>query len=171
MGVQRKLVLAGAVAALLALVFFVAFQMVPVERLAICDEKGRALDRINLPDGTFDYVFVHSVHLTPVIERYRVERTASPWGAALHLYELRYQSPGVGMPSDAEGGYRLEGGFFVLSMDRTFARIPLRVSIVAGHGIVVGGQFHPFTRWAPQRGALVLRGETGWALRLRRYST
>lgn len=169
MGVRRGMVLALAILAFLAAVSLAVFEPVPVERLDICDAAGKILGKLALPDGRFDFVFIHSVHLTPVEERYEVLAPGVLGRTMLHLYELRYQSPGVGMPSDAEGGYRLEGGFFVLSMDRTFARIPLRVSIVPGHGIKAGGEFHPFTRWAPERGALVLRGETGWVIRLRRY--
>lgn len=89
-------------------------------------------------------------------------------GARLRLYELRYQSSGVGMPEDAELGYRLEDGFFVLAMDRSFETIPLRVSVVDGHGVRIEGRFWPFTKWAPKEGALVLSGEYKRAIRIRR---
>jgi hypothetical protein len=89
-------------------------------------------------------------------------------GAALRLYELRYQSSGVGMPEDAELGYRLENGVFILKMDRSFASIPLRVSIVEGHGVTVGDTFRPFTEWAAPEGALILSGRIREAIRFRR---
>lgn len=119
--------------------------------LLISDERGVLLGVLPLDDGRFDYVFVHSIHLTLVEEKFRVDGAGD-----LHLFELRYESSGVGMPADAEGGYRLEDGRFILSMDRTFDRIPLFVSIVAGHGVSAGGRFHPFTEWAEPEDILVL---------------
>ncbi|TFG79440.1 MAG: DUF1850 domain-containing protein, partial [Spirochaetales bacterium] len=101
--------------------------------------------------GRFDYVFVHSIHLTLVEERFRVDDAGN-----LHLFELRYENSGVGMPADEEGGYRLEDGRFILLMDRTFERIPLFVSIVPGHGVSTGGKFYPFTDWAKPEDVLVL---------------
>jgi len=111
--------------------------------LVVRDARGKTIAFVPLADREFDFVFIHSIHLTKVEERYRV----TPAGD-LHLYELRYQSSGVGMPADAEEGYRLEDGHFILTMNRTFKTIPLFVSIVPGHGISTGGVFHPFTAWA-----------------------
>jgi hypothetical protein len=112
-------------------------------------------------------VFTHSFHLTPVAERFRIE--ADDAGAVrLRLYELRYQSSGVGMPEGEELGYRLENGVFILKMDRSFATIPLRVSTVKGHGVTIGGRFHPFTEWAAPEGALVLSGRIRKELAFRR---
>lgn len=119
--------------------------------LVIQDGNGKTVDTIPLPDSRFDLVFIHSIHLTKVEERFEI----GPSGR-LELYELRYENSGVGMPSDSEGGYRLENGKFVLSMDRSFDVIPLFVSIVPGHGIQAGGTFYPFTRWANRGEALRL---------------
>ncbi len=111
--------------------------------LQIRDANGKMLAILPLADRKFDYVLIHSIHLTKVEERYRVSATGG-----LHLYELRYQSSGVGMPADAEEGYRLEDGHFILNMNRTIGTFPLFVSIVPGHGISTGGIFYPFTAWA-----------------------
>lgn len=137
----------------------------------VSDDRGRALGRIELPDARFEYVFVHSVHHTPVEELYRVEDRGAFRLPLLRLYELRYESSGVGMPADAEGGYRLEDGKFILKMDRGFERIPLLVSIVPGHGIVAGGAYQGFRNWARPEDALVISGECVLAFRLRRLST
>ena len=77
-----------------------------------------------------------------------------------HLYELRYQSCGVGMPTEAEDGFRLENGEFVLSMQRRFEKIPVMVSILPGHGLMVEGVFYPFDAWAPPEDTLVLLAKT-----------
>jgi hypothetical protein len=135
--------------------------------LVVSGPEGKELAVLGLPDGLFDHAFVHSFHLTPVTERFRVEGDGKG-GTVLRLYELRYQSSGVGMPEDAELGYRLENGVFVLKMDRSFASIPLRVSILEGHGITIDGIFWPFTRWAKPEKALLLSGRIRKELRLRR---
>jgi hypothetical protein len=119
-----------------------------------------------LADGRFEHVFTHSVHRTPVRELFRVEAEGNE--ATLHLYELRYQSQGVGMPADAEGGYRLEGNTFVLAMDRSFRELPIMVSPVAGHGIVTGGVFQPFTFYQQPGQRLVLSARMTRHIRLRR---
>lgn len=149
---------------ILAIIAALVFEPFKRTRLVIENEKGWPLARIDLPDGRFDHVFVHSIHQTLVEERFKIDEATGD----LHLYELRYQSSGVGMPADAEGGYRLEDGHFVLSMDRTFRKIPLRVSTVPGHGIVVGGIYFPFRNWTRPMGPLVLRGERSTAFRSRR---
>ena len=121
---------------------------------------------IPLVDGRFEHVFVHSVHKSPVEERFAVETKEA--GPVLHLYELRYRSQGVGMPSGAEGGYRLENGVFILAMDRSFQELPIMVSPVAGHGIVTGGRFIPFTNYQQSGHRLVLAARTIRHIRLRR---
>jgi hypothetical protein len=135
--------------------------------LVVSSAEGLKLTEIDLPDGRFDHVFTHSFHLTPVRERFSVEADGSG-GAVLRLYELRYSSLGVGMPEDAELGYRLEGGQFVLAMDRRFGRIPLLVSILEGHGVEIGGKPRPFAEWAAPKRGLVLSGKIAKVLRLRR---
>ena len=123
--------------------------------LEVSDKGGKVLAEVQLEDNRFDLLYVHSFHLTPVAERFRVEKGVD--GALmLHLFELEYESSGVGMPADAENGYRLVDGKFILSMDRSFAVIPLMISIVPGHGILSGGVFKPFTGWAPEESALFL---------------
>jgi hypothetical protein len=128
--------------------------------LVVSRPDGEELAALELRDGRFEHVFVHSFHLTPVRERFRVER-GEEGGAVLRLYELRYQSSGVGMPEGPELGYRLEDGVFIVDMDRSFASIPLRVSIVEGHGVTVEGVYRPFTEWAAPEKGLVLTGRMG----------
>ena len=150
-------VAAAAIASGLGAVAILAFAFRLEPELLLKDGAGRILACIPLPDARFDHVFIHSFHLTPVEERFIVESSGF-LGARLRLYELRYESLGVGMPDDAELGFRLENGKFILAMDRRFDRIPIMVSIVAGHGIVAGGTFHPFTEWVPPEGRIALEG-------------
>jgi hypothetical protein len=132
--------------------------------LLMRDSKGGVLGAIRVPDGRFSLVFVHSFHLTPVEERFAIESRGA-FGARMRLYELRYQSSGVGMPADAEGGYRLEDGVFVLNMDRTFDEIPILVSVVPGHGIVAEDCYLPFRNWAAPKDGIRLSARMAISLR------
>lgn len=155
----------AAAALIAAAALSAAFLALPREpELLVRDSRGARLAAMRLPDGRFSHVFRHSVHLTPVEERFRIEREGI-FVVRLRLYELRYQSSGVGMPADAEGGYRLEGGFFVLSMDRAFDSIPILVSIVPGHGIVAEGMYLPFRNWVAPEGGIRLSARMAIALR------
>lgn len=149
---------------LLGLLAILALEPSKELELELTDASGSALAVLALPDGRFDHVFVHSVHRTPVVERFRIEGDPP----RLHLHELRYQSQGVGMPADAEGGFRLEGDTFVLAMDRSFDRIPVMVSPVEGHGLVIQGAFTPFVRYQPPGRRITLSVRTSRSIRLRR---
>jgi hypothetical protein len=161
LGALLAIGLAALAAAAAALV-----EIVDRASLVLSDGRGRVLARIPLAEGRFDHVFIHSFHLSPVEERFKVEDSGD--GPILRLYELRYENSGTGMPTEAEGGFRLEGGKFILAMDRQFKKIPIRVSILEGHGIVAGGVFHPFREWVGPEGLIVLTGRTARAIRFRR---
>jgi hypothetical protein len=155
------------IAILLAAGFTVLFHPVPEAQLVITAKDGRRLAALPLIEGRFDHVFIHSIHLTPVEERFVVEADAKG-GTDLRLFELRYQSLGVGMPSDAEGGFRLENGRFILTMNRVFKKIPVMVSVVPGHGVTVGQVFHPFTEWVESEDLIFLTGRMVLKIKSRR---
>lgn len=138
-----------------------AGETVPSYYLVIKDRDNKVVAEIPLSDGRFDHVYIHSIHLTPVVERFKVLPDAA--GAPmLHLFELVYESYGVGMPSDTEDGFSLVDGKFILKMSRDYPVIPLMVSIVEGHGIVTNGKFHAFTEWAPQEALLFLSAKAAF---------
>lgn len=122
--------------------------------LVLSSPTGKILGVLYLPHGRFIHRYIHSVHKSPVDEYFEVR------DSTLHLYELRYDQTSVGMPSDAEGGYRLENGRFILAMDRSFSRISLMVSPLPGHGIVVDGRFFPFTLWVHREDPIILTART-----------
>lgn len=99
--------------------------------IIVVEKQGQVIFKKVLQDDKFRIVFVHSVEKTLVEECFRVEPDGS-----MVLYETRYSSYGAGLPSDAEGGFALENGRFVLKLERKFERITLRVSHIDGHGIV-----------------------------------
>ncbi|HSV56035.1 MAG TPA: DUF1850 domain-containing protein [Magnetospirillaceae bacterium] len=118
--------------------------------LIIRDGRGAVLARLDLNDGRFVHRYVHSVNLTDVDEEYSVEKDGM-----LRLTAARFDTLGVGMPYEAEKGFSREGNRFVLRMDRSFRRIPLRVSPLPGHVVLAGGRAHPLDRWA-KAGELVI---------------
>ncbi len=114
-------------------------------------QDGQPLATVALPaTGEFILTYVHSIHKRPVYEYYRAEQ------GQLHLYELRYDTTSTGMPSDAEGAFRLEDGIFILTMDRWFRTLPLFVSPIPGHGVIIEGHAYPFTSWTQAETAIEL---------------
>ncbi|MFQ3548110.1 MAG: DUF1850 domain-containing protein, partial [Termitinemataceae bacterium] len=100
--------------------------------------------------GEFRLTYTHSIHKRPVEEYYRAEN------GKLHLYLLRYDTTSTGMPFDAEEGFEIQNGMFVLHMDRWFSEIVLWISPIPGHGVIIEGRSFLFTDWAPPEEALSL---------------
>ena len=138
----------GAVVILALLAFALSVRIVPA--LVIKDSKGATIVRLPLYDGQFIHHFIHSVHKTPVDEYFEVH------GTTLELTKVKYDTYGVGMPSDGGEGFSIEDGRFVVFMHRTFSSIPIGVSIVPDHGVIIGETLLPFTRWVPQESAITL---------------
>jgi hypothetical protein len=126
------------------------------------DINGRLLAKLTIPDGFFTHHYIHSIHKTPVDEEFRIK------DHMLELYQLKFESYGVGMPTDEGDGFRLENGRFVLDLHRSFKQIDIRVSFIPGHGIIYSGVFHPFTQWVPVEKTVRLRPDTAFIFRFRR---
>jgi hypothetical protein len=136
----------AATLAILALILNIRF----VPALIVKDREGATITRLPLYDGQFIHHFIHSVHKTPVDEYFEVH------GTKLELTKVKYDTYGVGMPSDGGEAFTIENGRFVVTMHRTFSSIPIRVSIVPDHGVIIEGTLLPFTRWVPQESAITL---------------
>ena len=148
---RKHFILAALGATLVAFVAFAGLST-RIPALRISDGKGATLAVLALPEGKFIHHYTHSIHLSAVDEYFRVE------DGQLRLYELRYDTNSVGMPSDTELGFRIEDKRFVLAMDRRFGKIPIRVADLPGHGVIIGGTFHPFSALMRPEGQLVLSG-------------
>lgn len=153
--------------ALLLSSFIVALAIVITGRFAvpavqILDAEGARLATIALDDGRFVHRYIHSIHGTQVDEEFLVE------GDSLELVRLRYDTYGIGMPSDAGDGFRLEDGRFVLDLHRSFKRLDIRVSHLPGHGIVANGIFLPFTTWAEVEDVVVLKAGIAFSVKFSR---
>ncbi|WP_159461951.1 DUF1850 domain-containing protein [Salirhabdus sp. Marseille-P4669] len=91
----------------------------------------------------FDILYTHSVHLTPVQEKYVMTDEHT-----IKQYELIYESYNVGMPSNVEEGEKFveeNGKFHIKNMDRRFPFIDLSVGeIVANHRLIMNDKVIPF---------------------------
>lgn len=146
------------------MVFVLAQTVAVVPALVITSEKGTVLRRIPLEDGIFIHHFVHSVHKTPVDEYFEVH------GTSLDLTEVRYDTYGVGMPSDEGEAFSLKDGRFSVKLHRSFSRLPIRVSFLPDHGIIAGGRLHAFSEMVPPGSAIILSAERIPIFRIGRIS-
>lgn len=87
------------------------------------------------PAPSFTIGYLHSVTRTPVEERYRVD------GATIVETEIRFEQHGPGLPTEADAGgsWRREGARYVVTMDRRFASIAMRVHADQSPRLAVAG--------------------------------
>ena len=111
-----------------------------------------------LPGDTFDIRFIHSVHRTPVEERYIIGDRRE-----IVLTGVVYESYGVGNPSGPEPGQRFrltDGKYEITGIDRRLPEIRLRIGQkVAGHTLTIGGRTMPFAAWSEPGSAVRLKVE------------
>ncbi|MGM0874672.1 MAG: DUF1850 domain-containing protein [Bacillota bacterium] len=85
-------------------------------------------------DKTFQIQYTHSIHLSDVLESYRLS------DKQINLTELAYEDFAVGMPSNAEGNEVFEvidGTYYIKNMSRSFPYIDLRIGQVrANHRLI-----------------------------------
>ncbi|WP_156290139.1 DUF1850 domain-containing protein [Oceanobacillus salinisoli] len=91
---------------------------------------------INTGD-TFQIIFKHSIHLTDVVEKYRVTNNLE-----IEQYEFVYEEFGIGMPSNAEEGETFvyeDGKYHIRNMDNVFPSINVRNGkTVSEHRLIWG---------------------------------
>ncbi|WP_051412044.1 DUF1850 domain-containing protein [Halonatronum saccharophilum] len=109
-------------------------------------ESGDIIWNSKVYDGSkFIIRYTHSVHLTPVLEYFKVD------GCKLILYGTDYQSYGAGLPfseDDLPGEYLLEEGFLkVRDINKVIGLIPLRVGNYAKHKLVFNSkEYHLYEK-------------------------
>lgn len=121
---------------------------------------GTPLAQAEAARGDFTISYVHSVTRTPVEERFRAE------GAALVETEMRFRRHGPGLPTEADPGgtWRREGDTYVVTMDRHFGAIPIRVHADQRWRLTVDGDPRPvnLAQWGNR--AIVLSARPGRCL-------
>lgn len=90
-------------------------------------------------DDTFHIIFTHSIHLTDVVEKYRVRSDYT-----IEEYEFVFEDFGIGMPSNAEKGERFiteDGKYYIKDMERVFPLLKIRNGkVVSEHRLVWGNK-------------------------------
>lgn len=119
--------------------------------------EGAPLARIALPDAdpAFAVTYVHSVTRTPVVERYRAD------GDAIVETEIRFVQHGPGLPTEADAGgtFALRNGEFVVTMQRRFPVIVMRVHADQAPRLAAGGRSEDLAAWGNR--ALAVRASSG----------
>jgi hypothetical protein len=118
---------------------------------------GARLALFALPpdEPLFSLVYMHSVTRTPVTERYRVE------GSEIVETEMRFEQHGPGLPTEADvgGTFSYGDGRFIVTMDRHFPAIVMRVHRDQTPRLVAGTRSLDLAQWGNR--ALVLGATPG----------
>ncbi|MBS8263137.1 DUF1850 domain-containing protein [Mesobacillus boroniphilus] len=94
---------------------------------------------------TFKIKYKHSIHLSDVIESYKVTETHK-----IRQYELEYEDFAIGMPSEIADGENFEmkdGKYYITNMTREFAQFDLRLGQVrANHTLIYEDITYPLSK-------------------------
>ncbi len=156
------------VLSLISLFLFSLIPFYPVVAFEV-ENSGKTIAYLPHKEGMeFHIKYIHSIHLTPVIESYTVREDE------LVQNQLIFEAYGIGMPSNAEGNevFREQDGKHIISnMNRSFEHIDMRVArVTASQELIMGEKMIPFTSFAA-RGAWIrmnVKDINIWNLLLRR---
>lgn len=122
---MRKTVLANSLLFLFVAASF--FFLWPVQKAVVFYYKNTEDLIAFLPvksGDTFQIIFTHSIHLTDVVEKYRVLEDGQ-----IEQYEFVYEEYGIGMPANAEPGQQFlyeDGKFYIKNMNLRFPYMNVR---------------------------------------------
>lgn len=119
--------------------------------LIIDGESNEILYKTSIKaNDQFSIKFIHSIHLTPVEEFYRIEKDLN-----IQLFELYFDTYSVGVESSLNEGELLEfkdGKIIIKNMNRTFPYIDLRVGqVIANHTLTINNETLELTKVASPR--------------------
>lgn len=151
---KRTLIIAGVLAVLSAVClwgFNHKYRIGYQQFLYVEDAGGREEAVLPLGTGRFTLKYTHSVHQTPVCEEYRTAEDNQ-----MVLTETSFFSYGVGIPFTAEEGVFVykEGKFFITGLHRGFRCIPMRVSAIPDHMIIIDGRSYPLLSFCEPGGLI-----------------
>ncbi|MDC3414017.1 DUF1850 domain-containing protein [Aquibacillus sp. 3ASR75-11] len=112
---------------LLVLLIILIVMLVPSRTALVFYEKNTDNMEAFLPikkGETFQVIFTHSIHLTDVVEKYRVTDDLT-----IEQYEIVYEKFGIGMPSNAEEGATFEykdGKYHITDLNNIFPSMKIR---------------------------------------------
>lgn len=112
--------------------------------------EGTTLATVDAIDG-FRIAYVHSVTRTPVVETYRVDADAFVQTA------IRFSEHGPGLPTQSDEGGRFlrVGNAFVMTMQRRFDSIAMRIHADQSPVLVAGDRSVQLAAWGNRSLALV----------------
>lgn len=158
---KRKIVIMSLTIFVLLSLFFLYYRILKGPVLVIEDVDHHTTTVIPATNGEFTLKFIHSVHHTPVFESYVINQ-----GKDMMLTETRFYSLGVGMPFTDEGGtFSNEKGEFVIkNFNRKFNKIPLRVSPIPEHSIIIEGKIYPLLDFGEPESLITITADYQWFL-------
>lgn len=126
-----------------------------VSVLAIKSEDGSKLLYFTLlqPKEPFYIQYTHSIHLTPVLEKYYMNEKMQ-----IVVDSVTYESYGVGMPSDVEENQKFtqkDGKLIISNINRKLPFFEQRIGqVIANHKFIVHGAEIPLAEIGPPGSAV-----------------
>lgn len=104
---------------------------------------GRVLALLPVAAPTFDVTYIHSVTHTPVVETYRVDR------GTLVETAIVFEQHGPGLPTEPDPGqtWADRDGHFVVTLDRRFQTIRMRVHRDQSPQLAIGARRIDLAGW------------------------
>ncbi|MFD1851975.1 DUF1850 domain-containing protein [Oceanobacillus bengalensis] len=125
---------------LIALLLLLILLFVPFRTALVFYKENTSTVEALLPikqGETFQIIFKHSIHLTDVVEKYKITSDLN-----IQQYEFVYEEFGIGMPSNAEEGETFEyidGKYYIKNMSNIFPTMNIRNGkTVSEHRLVWG---------------------------------
>ncbi|MCG0275593.1 MAG: DUF1850 domain-containing protein [Thermosediminibacteraceae bacterium] len=141
-------------------VFFTYFRVEREKVLIIYNEYKKTTTVLPVKSGEFTLTFVHSIERTPVYELYRINDDST-----VTLKETRFYSLGTGLPFNPSGTFKNVNGQFVVTQSRTLEKIPLWVSPLPGHAVIIDGRRINFTDIAESEDLLTISAAHRWVIK------
>lgn len=137
---KKKKIMNFIIGVLFLILFLSLFLSFPIKKAVVFYEKNTDQITAYLPvnaGDTFQIIFTHSIHLTDVIEKYRVLPDDT-----IEEYEFIFEEFGIGMPSNAEEGQTFvyeDGKYHIKNVGNIFPSMKIRNGeTVSEHRLVWG---------------------------------
>lgn len=131
--------------------------------LIIHDVDAKRESVIDVCSNEFTLFFIHSVQKTPVYEFFKIQKDNT-----LSLVKTEYSSYGIGLPYTDEGGnFEIKGNKFILELERNFDKIPIRVSPIPKHAIIVNNKTYPLLKFTEPENLIQIYAKDKWILQKR----
>lgn len=122
----------------LSLILIICLSMIPYKQALTfqLENTGEVLVYIPLQKSSeFQIKYTHSIHLSDVIESYKITRNGE-----IQQFELEYSDFSIGMPENASKGEVFEqknGRYYIKNMNRVFPYFDLRTGKVRANHTVI----------------------------------